>query len=82
MQETGDKLPNTFLMPHHEPSILQGTGGDTDFGERILNVPLAPLWSGAGPGPARFHAAIAKIASRVEEFGPDLIIVSAGELLK
>jgi acetoin utilization deacetylase AcuC-like enzyme len=60
----------------HEMPLYPGTGARTERGEHnnIVNAPLSP-----GSGGAEFRDAMSStILPRLEEFKPDLIVVSAG----
>jgi acetoin utilization deacetylase AcuC-like enzyme len=60
----------------HEMPLYPGTGARTERGEHnnIVNAPLSP-----GSGGAEFRDAMSSvILPRLEEFKPDLVVVSAG----
>ncbi len=66
--------PDVFYASTHQYPWYPGTGSTFDQGETLLNVPLA-----AGTGDEGFVAAWRDtILPRVEAFGPDAILVSAG----
>jgi acetoin utilization deacetylase AcuC-like enzyme len=66
--------PTIFLASMQEWPFYPGTGGPDDQGETVLNVPLP-----AGSGDDEYLAAFdEQVAPAVREFGPDLVLVSAG----
>jgi len=67
--------PDLFYASTHQWPFYPGTGAREERGQgNILNVPLA-----AGSGSREFRAAIEReILPALEEFAPELVIVSAG----
>ena len=68
--------PNLMYASTHQMPFYPGTGevGETGVKDNIVN---APLWAGAGGADFREAMDIA-VLPRIEEFRPDLVIVSAG----
>lgn len=68
--------PNLMYASTHQMPFYPGTGevGETGVSDNIVN---APLWAGAGGADFREAMDIA-VLPRIEEFRPDLIIISAG----
>lgn len=65
---------DVFYASTHQYPWYPGTGSSFDQGETLLNVPLP-----AGSGDNQFIAAWREtILPRVETFGPDAILISAG----
>ncbi len=67
--------PDLLFASTHQMPLFPGTGSESEQGVgNIMNVPLAPF-----DGGEEFRSAWSdRILPRVEEFGPELIIVSAG----
>jgi acetoin utilization deacetylase AcuC-like enzyme len=66
--------PSVFYASLHQWPFYPGTGGPTDQGETLLNIPLA-----AGSGDAEYAAAFERLVEpAVGAFAPDLVLVSAG----
>jgi acetoin utilization deacetylase AcuC-like enzyme len=71
--------PDVLYMSTHQSPLYPGTGAATDVGEgegrgRTLNVPLP-----AGAGDEALLAATEEhLAPALREFGPDMILISAG----
>ena len=58
----------------HQWPFYPGTGGPTEQGETTVNVPLS-----AGSGDDEYLLAFdQRVAPAVEQFGPELLLVSAG----
>ena len=68
--------PNLMYASTHQMPFYPGTGevGETGVADNIVN---APLWAGAGGADFREAMDIA-VLPRIEDFRPDLIIISAG----
>ena len=68
--------PNLMYASTHQMPFYPGTGevGETGVADNIVN---APLWAGAGGADFREAMDIA-VLPRIEEFRPDLVIISAG----
>jgi acetoin utilization deacetylase AcuC-like enzyme len=67
--------PSLFYASTHQSPLYPGTGAADETGVgNIVNAPLPPL---AGSKHFR-HAFGAKILPALDQFGPDLVIVSAG----
>jgi len=63
-----------FFVSLHQWPFYPGTGGPDTTSWNILNVPLP-----GGSGDAEYATALARIVEpRVADFGPDLLLVSAG----
>ena len=63
-----------FFVSLHQWPFYPGTGGPDTTSGNILNVPLA-----GGSGDSEYATALARIVEpRVADFGPDLLLVSAG----
>ncbi len=67
--------PRVLYASTHQMPLYPGTGSAAETGVgNIVNVPLAP-----GSGSAEFRAAYAeRVFPAVDEFDPDLVLVSAG----
>jgi acetoin utilization deacetylase AcuC-like enzyme len=68
--------PSVLYTSSHQMPLFPGTGGRDECGEHgnIVNVPLS-----AGDDGARFREAVeSQILPRIENFRPDLIVISAG----
>jgi acetoin utilization deacetylase AcuC-like enzyme len=68
--------PNVMYCSTHQMPLYPGTGSTSERGEHdnIVNAPLAP-----GDGGAEFREAmLSVILPRLDAFGPDLIVISAG----
>jgi len=67
--------PSVLYCSTHQAPLYPGTGAATETGAgNIVNVPLSP-----GSGSDDFRAAMdIVLIPRIEAFGPDLIIISAG----
>jgi acetoin utilization deacetylase AcuC-like enzyme len=68
--------PSVLYASSHQMPLFPGTGGRGECGEHgnIVNVPLS-----AGDDGARFREAVeSHILPRIENFHPDLIVISAG----
>jgi len=68
--------PTVMYCSTHQMPLFPGTGARGERGEHdtIVNAPLRP-----GDGGKAFHAAFAeRILPRLEDFRPELIIISAG----
>ncbi|MBK19638.1 MAG: acetoin utilization protein [Rhodospirillaceae bacterium] len=67
--------PNVLFASSHQYPFYPGTGGEDETGAgNIFNVPL-----GAGTGSALFRQGMERVVlPALEDFDPDLIIVSAG----
>jgi acetoin utilization deacetylase AcuC-like enzyme len=68
--------PTLMYCSTHQMPLYPGTGAASERGEHdnIVNAPLKP-----GDGGEQFKAAMeTRILPRLEAFGPDLIIISAG----
>lgn len=68
--------PTVLYASTHESPLYPGTGAADERGEHdnIVNAPLRP-----GDGGAAFREAVENIIlPRMEEFSPDLIVISAG----
>jgi acetoin utilization deacetylase AcuC-like enzyme len=73
-QELFERDEDVFYASTHQYPWYPGTGSPAEQGERLVNVPLP-----AGSGDAPFVGAwLSTILPRVEAFGPDLVLVSAG----
>ena len=67
--------PDMFYVSTHQAEIYPGTGAADETGVgNILNVPLA---AGEG-GKALRHAMEGEVLPALEEFAPDLLLISAG----
>lgn len=68
--------PNLMYASTHQMPFYPGTGevGETGIADNIVN---APLWAGAAGADFREAMDIA-VLPRIEDFRPDLIIISAG----
>src|SRR5204863_3460446 len=68
--------PSVMYASTHQMPLYPGTGAASERGEHdtIVNAPLRP-----GAGGEQFRAAFESVLlPRVEAFGPDLIVISAG----
>ena len=68
--------PNVMYLSTHEMPLYPGTGSTTERGEynNIVNAPL-----NAGDAGAQFREAMeVAILPRIEQFRPDLLVISAG----
>ncbi len=67
--------PSVLYCSTHQMPLYPGTGGKNETGAgNIVNAPLSP-----GDGSARFREAFReRVLGAIDEFRPDLIIVSAG----
>ncbi len=68
--------PSVLYASSHQMPLFPGTGGRDECGEHgnIVNAPLS-----AGDGGARFREAVeSQILPRIDNFHPDLIVISAG----
>src|SRR3954453_17404441 len=68
--------PSVLYASTHQMPLYPGTGAASERGEHdtIVNAPLRP-----GAGGEQFRAAFESVVlPRVEAFGPDLIVISAG----
>jgi acetoin utilization deacetylase AcuC-like enzyme len=67
--------PDLFYASTHQSPLYPGTGGAWERGVgNIVNVPLPPA-----AGSDEFRAAMSgRVLPALEEFGPDLLIISAG----
>jgi len=68
--------PSVMYCSTHEMPLYPGTGARTETGEHnnIVNAPLR-----AGDGGPQFRAAVSNIIlPRLEDFAPELVVVSAG----
>jgi len=68
--------PGLFYASTHQAPLYPGTGDadETGIAGNILNIPLPP-----GSGSAAFRAAVERVlVPALEDFRPDLILVSAG----
>jgi acetoin utilization deacetylase AcuC-like enzyme len=74
-QHMFEQDPGLFYASTHQWPLYPGTGAPEEQGcGNILNVPLPP-----GAGSAEFREAMAEIVLPVlDQFGPDLVIISAG----
>ncbi len=61
-----------FVSVHQWP-LYPGSGGPSEQGETLMNVPLP-----AGSGDARYLDVWPSVESAVERFSPELLLVSAG----
>jgi acetoin utilization deacetylase AcuC-like enzyme len=68
-----DEDPTLLLVSLHQWPFYPGTGGPDDQGRSVLNLPLP-----AGTGDDAFLSAFALAEQRIEQFEPDLLLVSAG----
>ena len=68
--------PNVLFCSTHQAPFYPGTGGRNETGEHNTVV-NAPLFSGAS-GDAFREAFTDRILPRVDEFAPDIILISAG----
>ncbi len=71
-----DNNPNLFYTSIHQMPLYPGTGHMSETGtyNNIVNIPLKP-----NAGSAEFrHAVNSILLPRLEEFNPDLILISAG----
>jgi acetoin utilization deacetylase AcuC-like enzyme len=62
-----------FFASLHQWPFYPGSGGPTEQGETLLNIPLA-----AGTGDAGYFDAFDSVERSVQAFEPDLLLVSAG----
>jgi acetoin utilization deacetylase AcuC-like enzyme len=65
--------PTIFFASLHQWPFYPGSGGPSEQGETLLNVPLA-----AGTGDAGYLDAFAAVERAVHDFEPELLLVSAG----
>jgi acetoin utilization deacetylase AcuC-like enzyme len=65
--------PSLLLVSLHQWPFYPGTGGPDDQGRSVLNIPLP---AGTADGP--FLHAFERAERRIEQFEPDLLLVSAG----
>jgi acetoin utilization deacetylase AcuC-like enzyme len=68
--------PSVLYASSHQMPLFPGTGGRSECGEHgnIVNAPLL-----AGDDGTRFREAVeSQILPRIEDFDPDLIVISAG----
>ena len=66
--------PNVLYVSLHQWPLFPGTGGPDEQGETLLNVPLP-----AGSGDAEYSRAFDELVEpAVRNFGPELLLVSAG----
>ena len=68
--------PSVLYASTHQMPLFPGTGGSNECGEHgnIVNAPLS-----AGDGGTQFREAVeSRILPRIDDFRPDLIILSAG----
>ncbi|MDB5589907.1 histone deacetylase family protein [Enterovirga sp.] len=68
--------PTVLYASTHQMPLYPGTGAVSERGDHdtIVNAPLRP-----GQGGVEFREAMtAKILPRIEAFGPDLVVISAG----
>jgi acetoin utilization deacetylase AcuC-like enzyme len=68
--------PSVLYCSTHEAPLYPGTGARSETGEHgtIVNAPLR-----AGDGSEAFREAVESVVlPRMEDFGPDLIVISAG----
>jgi len=77
-QHIFEEDPTVFYFSCHQMPLYPGTGYARERGRgagegATLNVPLAP-----GDGDERFLAALERAAEAMDEFRPELVLVSAG----
>jgi acetoin utilization deacetylase AcuC-like enzyme len=74
-QQIFEEDPDLFYASTHQYPLYPGTGARSETGVgNIVNMPLPPL-----SGSVEFrHAVIASILPALDDFGPDLLIISAG----
>jgi acetoin utilization deacetylase AcuC-like enzyme len=65
--------PSVLYVSLHQWPFYPGTGGPSEQGETLVNIPLA-----AGTGDATFVDAFARAEDAVGRFEPELLLVSAG----
>ncbi len=68
--------PSVLYASTHQMPLFPGTGGSNECGEHnnIINAPLS-----AGDGGRQFREAIqSRILPRMDDFQPDLVVISAG----
>jgi acetoin utilization deacetylase AcuC-like enzyme len=65
--------PTIFFASLHQWPFYPGTGGPTEQGETLVNMPLP-----AGTGDAAYFEAFDTVAKAVRRFEPDLLLISAG----
>jgi len=65
--------PTILYASLHQWPFYPGTGGPDEQGETLVNVPLP-----AGAGDDAYLRAFARVERAVGEFGPELLLVSAG----
>ncbi len=67
--------PRALFVSSHQMPLYPGTGTDRETGahDNILNLPLS-----GGSGGAEMRAAWQPALARLADFGPDLIVISAG----
>ena len=65
--------PTVFFASLHQWPFYPGTGGPTEQGETLLNLPLV-----AGTGDEGYLAAFETVERMVGSFEPELLLVSAG----
>jgi len=65
--------PSILFVSLHQWPFYPGTGGPSEQGDTLVNLPLA-----AGSGDARYFAAWETVERAVTAFEPELLLVSAG----
>jgi acetoin utilization deacetylase AcuC-like enzyme len=65
--------PSILFVSLHQWPFYPGTGGPTEQGPTLLNLPLS-----AGTGDDGYLEAFEEVEAKVTAFGPDLVLVSAG----
>jgi acetoin utilization deacetylase AcuC-like enzyme len=65
--------PTILFASLHQWPLYPGTGGPSEQGETLLNIPLPP-----GTGDAEYLEAWATVERAVQRFEPELLLVSAG----
>jgi acetoin utilization deacetylase AcuC-like enzyme len=65
--------PSILFVSVHQWPLYPGTGGPSEQGETLVNVPLPPR-----SGDAEYLAAWPTVERAVRRFEPDLLLVSAG----
>jgi acetoin utilization deacetylase AcuC-like enzyme len=65
--------PSILFVSLHQWPLYPGTGGPSEQGDTLLNIPLPP-----GSGDEAYLEAWQAVEGTVERFEPDLVLVSAG----
>jgi acetoin utilization deacetylase AcuC-like enzyme len=65
--------PSVLFVSLHQWPFYPGSGGPSEQGETLVNLPLA-----AGSGDAEYFAAWGTVEQAVTRFEPDLLLISAG----